>query len=60
MEKITNIFTNIVSYIAPRPVRVIDEYENIIATNEAGETVVIQVPKMWHYEKPDKDDVYVY
>jgi len=60
MEKITNIFTNIVSYIAPRPVRVIDEYENIIATNEVGETVVIQVPKMWHYENPDKDDVYVY
>jgi len=60
MEKIANIFTNIVSYIAPRPVRVIDEYENIIATNEAGETVVIQVPKMWHYENPDKDDVYVY
>ena len=59
MEKITDIFTNIVSYIAPRPVRVIDEYSTVVAVNEGGEEIVIQIPTMWHYENLDKDDIYV-
>jgi hypothetical protein len=59
MEKITDIFTNIVSYIAPRPVRVIDEYSTVVAVNEVGEEIVIQIPTMWHYENLDKDDIYV-
>jgi hypothetical protein len=59
MEAVTNIFTNIFSYIAPKPVRVIDEYETVIAKNEVGEDVIIQIPTMWHYENLDKDDMYV-
>jgi|SaaInl0LU_22_DNA_1037365.scaffolds.fasta_scaffold26192_3 hypothetical protein len=58
MEAVANIFTNILSYVAPKPVRVIDEYDTVIAKNEAGEKVIIQIPKLWHYENLDKDDRY--
>ena len=59
MEAFANIFTNILSYVTPKPVRVIDSYDTIIATNEVGEKVIIQIPRLWHYEKIHKDDPYV-
>lgn len=56
MEAVTNIFSNIIGFVAPKLVRVIDDYNTIVATNEAGEEVIIQVPRQWHYENIDKDD----
>jgi hypothetical protein len=59
METVANIFTNIISYVAPKPIRVVDHYNTVVATNEVGEEVIIQIPTMWHYENLDKDDRYV-
>lgn len=56
MQAVTSLFSNIIGIVAPKVVRVIDEYNTIVATNEAGEEVIIQVPRQWHYENIDKDD----
>ena len=59
MEAVANIFTNILSYVTPKPIRVIDEYDTVVAKNEVGEEVILQIPRRWHYENLDKDDWYV-